>query len=144
MTSISRQLELPYSAAQMYALVNDVARYPEFVPWCKKAVIHQQDAQAMRASLMIEWKGIENTVTTQNKLIENQSISMSLVQGMVKKLTGKWQFMPECDHACVVKLSVNVEFSNRFAALLFSKVIEQVLNRIMEAFCARAKFLYSV
>ncbi len=142
MTSISRQLDLPYSAAQMYALVNDVARYPEFVPWCESATIHQADASAMHASLIINWHGVRNTLTTKNKCIENQSISMDLVPGVIKSLKGHWQFIALNQQACQVKLSIQLEFKNRFMALLFSQVISQVLNQIMGAFCTRAKFLY--
>jgi ribosome-associated toxin RatA of RatAB toxin-antitoxin module len=142
MTAISRQLDLPYSTEQMYALVNDVARYPEFVPWCKSALIHFVDQDRMRASLVIEWQGARSTVTTENKLIENQSITMNLVQGMIKHLTGQWQFIAKGDKACQVKLSIQLEFKSRLMGLLFSKVMQQVLNRITDAFYARALVLY--
>lgn len=142
MTAISRQLDLPYSAEQMYALVNDVARYPEFVPWCKSATVHYADQYRMRASLVIEWQGARSTVTTENKLVENQSITMNLVQGMIKHLTGQWQFIAKGDTACQVKLSIHVEFKSRLVGLLFSKVMQQVLNRITDAFYARAGVLY--
>lgn len=142
MLTISRQLDLPYSTAQMYALVNDVARYPEFVPWCASASIHQADQHVMRASLIIEWQGIRSSVTTENKLIENQSITMNLVQGMIQHLTGQWQFIAFNETSCQVKLSVNIEFKNRLMGLVFSRIMQQVLNRITDAFCARAKSLY--
>lgn len=142
MTSISRQLDLPYSAAQMYALVNDVARYPEFVPGCERAIIEQMDGQIMRASLMIHWHGVRSTLTTENKLIENQSITMNLAQGLLKHLAGQWQFVARNEQACQVTLSIDVAFKSHFTALLFSRVVQQVLNRVMIAFCDRAKALY--
>lgn len=142
MTSISRQLELPYSTAQMYALVNDVARYPEFVPFCKSALIHEQTSTFMKACLGVEWQGIKTSFTTQNKLIENQSITLHLVQGVIKNLTGEWQFIPKGEHASAVKISVNIEFKNHFTGLLFGAAAQQVLNRITDAFCQRAVFLY--
>ncbi len=142
MPMISRQLALPYSAAQMYALVNDVARYPEFVPWCVEATIHHADEHAMRASLIGEFRGVRSSVTTTNQCTPNQSIVMNLEQGMVKHLTGQWQFVDQGDHASLVKLSVDVEFKNRLMNVMFKGVMQQVLNRITDAFCARAKKLY--
>jgi ribosome-associated toxin RatA of RatAB toxin-antitoxin module len=96
----------------------------------------------MHASLVIDWQGIRSSVTTENKLIENQSITMNLVQGMIKHLTGQWQFIARNDQACQVKLSINIEFKNRLIGLLFSRIMQQVLNRITDAFCTRAKVLY--
>jgi ribosome-associated toxin RatA of RatAB toxin-antitoxin module len=142
MTTISRQLDVPYSSAQMYTLVNDVARYPEFVPFCKSAVIHAEDATSMRASLVIDWQGMQYSLTTENKLIENQKITMNLAQGLMKKLKGEWQFIAKGERACEVKLSINLEFNNRLLGFVFTKVVQQALNRITDAFVARAKFLY--
>ncbi|MFA6058640.1 MAG: type II toxin-antitoxin system RatA family toxin [Taibaiella sp.] len=142
MTSISRQLDVPYSAAQMYALVNDVASYPEFVPWCKSVTIHQENAHAMRASLVIEWQGAQSSVTTENKLVENQSITMNLIQGMVKHLSGEWQFIAKNEQGCTVKLAINLKFNNRLIGFVFTKVAQEVLNRITTAFVERAQFLY--
>lgn len=142
MTTISRQLNLPYSSPQMYALVNDVARYPEFVPYCKKATIYEANATSMRASLVIEWQGVQHSLTTQNKLIENQLISMSLVQGLMKKLKGEWQFKAKGEYGCEVKLIIDLEFNNRLVGFVFSKFLPPVLNRITDAFVERAKVLY--
>ncbi|MGA2654380.1 MAG: type II toxin-antitoxin system RatA family toxin [Gammaproteobacteria bacterium] len=142
MTTISRQLNLPYSAAQMYALVNDVARYPEFVPFCSSAVIHEADASSMRASLIIEWQAVQYSLTTANKLIENQKITMNLAQGLMKNLKGEWQFIAKGEHECEVKLAIDLEFNNRLVGFVFTKVVQQVLNRITDAFVERAKFLY--
>lgn len=141
MQTISRQLRLPYTSAQLYALVNDVARYPEFVPWCVSAVVHEQDATSMRASLTMEWQGLRRTIETKNKYIENQSISMNLSHGALKHLKGEWHFIPT-NNGCEASLSVQVDFGSRITALLFSKMAGMVLNRVTEAFCARANALY--
>jgi ribosome-associated toxin RatA of RatAB toxin-antitoxin module len=142
MLTISRHLSLPYSAAQLYALVNDVESYPQFVPWCTQAKVYASDEKSMRASLAINWQGLASTFTTENKLIENQSISMNLVHGMVKSLSGEWQFQEKGHNQCAVTLDVNIDFGNRLATLLFSKVAQLVLSRVTDAFCERAKVLY--
>lgn len=141
MFTISRQLKVPYSTAQMYALVNDVARYPEFVPYCAKALIHSASVEQMQACLTVEWQRIAHSFTTNNKLIENQSIKIELAQGLLKKLTGQWQFMP-AEEGCLVTLSVELEFKNRLMGFLGQSLIPQLLDKITDAFMRRAKTLY--
>lgn len=147
MTTISRQLELPFSAAQMYALVNDVSRYPEFVPYCVGTQIYHADATSMRASLAIEWHGVHAQVMTENKLIENQSIGLNLAttglaHGVIKHLSGQWQFIDRGPQASGVRLLIELEFKNRWMGVLFKGIAEQIVNRLTDAFCTRAKAIY--
>jgi ribosome-associated toxin RatA of RatAB toxin-antitoxin module len=126
----------------MYALVNDVASYPAFVPHCVGATIHHQDVSTMEATLTLDWKGMGVTVTTKNKLIENQSIKMNLLQGMVRHLTGEWQFIPKGEHTCQVKLVIHMEFKNAWMGLVFKGIGQSLVNRVTDAFCERAKVIY--
>ncbi len=141
MTTISRQLNLPYTAEQMYALVNDVARYPEFVPWCTRATIQEEGSTHMRASLQVEWQGVQQRFTTENKLVENQSISMKLIEGPITSLLGDWRFIPTSTGS-TVELSLSFTFNNRLFSLVFAKVVDKILNRLVDAFCQRAQVLY--
>ncbi|HLF66756.1 MAG TPA: type II toxin-antitoxin system RatA family toxin [Gammaproteobacteria bacterium] len=141
MSTISRQLQLPYSTTQMYALVNDVASYPQFVPWCTQATIYSADHTHMRARLQVEWQGVQQGFTTENKLVENQSISMNLIEGPIKNLQGDWRFVPTSSGSHV-ELTLSFTFNNRLLSLLFAKVVDKILNRLVDAFCQRAKVLY--
>ncbi len=93
MPQISRTALVPYSAEQMYQLVNDVQSYPQFyrVHWKPDSGVHSGQ---MTAAVDVSKAGISKTFTTRNQLTSNQSILMSLVDGPFKKLIGGWKFTP--------------------------------------------------
>ncbi len=88
MAEVSRSALVMYSADEMYQLVNDVVAYPEFLPGCVAANILSSNTQAMRASVKVSKAGISQSFTTENRLVENKSIEMNLVDGPFKCLTG--------------------------------------------------------
>jgi len=83
---VERSALLPYSAHQMYCLVNDVTKYPEFLPWCSGAVILAESATTMSAKLLIAKGPIKQYLITNNKIIPDVSIEMNLQEGPFQKL----------------------------------------------------------
>ena len=100
-----------HSAERMFHLVNDVVRYPEFLPWCAGAEIHEQNPEQITASLEIARGGIRHTLTTRNQLLLPDAIEMNLVEGPFRNLTGRWRFKSLNNNACKVILSLEFEFS---------------------------------
>lgn len=94
MPQISRTALVPYSAEQMYQLVNDVQSYPQFLPGCTGSRILESTHGQMTAAVDVSKAGISKTFTTRNQLTSNQSILMNLVDGPFKKLIGGWKFTP--------------------------------------------------
>ncbi|MDX1598751.1 MAG: type II toxin-antitoxin system RatA family toxin [Marinobacter sp.] len=132
-----------HSAERMFHLVNDIARYPEFLPWCAGAEIHDRDEEQITASLDVAKGGIRHRLTTRNQLYHPETIEMSLVDGPFRDLTGRWHFRPLDDNACKVILTLEFEFSGSLSRMTFGPVFSQAANTMVDAFCRRADMVYA-
>lgn len=131
-----------HSAERMFLLVNDIARYPEFLPWCAGTEIHEQSSDHITASMVIAKGGIRHTLTTRNQLIIPEAIEMTLVDGPFRNLAGHWSFKALSNNACKVVLTLEFEFSGSLSRMAFSKVFNQAASTMVDAFCRRADELY--
>lgn len=138
MPTIARSALVSHSASQMYALVNDVASYPQFLPWCDTARVIEQTDQHQLASLTIDrrMKGI--SFTTRNTLSENESIAMALVDGPFRQLRGVWHFKALDDASCKVELSMEFEFKSRVFGALMGPAFTKICDTMVAAFVKRA------
>lgn len=139
---IDKSALVMHSAERMYALVNDVARYPEFLPWCAGAEVHQQDDSELTASLEVAKGGVRHRLTTRNALTAPSTIDMTLVDGPFQNLRGRWDFQPLNEGACKVMLRLEFEFSGTLARMTFGPVFSQAANTMVDAFCRRADAVY--
>ncbi len=139
---IDKSALVMHSAERMFALVNDIARYPEFLPWCSAAEVHQEAADEVTASLEIARGGIRHRLTTLNQLDVPGTIHMSLVDGPFQNLRGRWSFQGLNDNACKVVLSLEFEFSGSLSRMTFGPVFKQAANTMVDAFCRRADEVY--
>src|SRR5580704_8649383 len=92
MTIIKRSALVPYSARQMFELVNSIEDYPRFLPWCNSSSLESKSEKEVVASLEIVWKGIHKNFTTHNELTPFKCIKISLVKGPLRQLDGIWKF----------------------------------------------------
>lgn len=144
MPQIERSALVFYSAQQMFDLVNDINRYPEFLPGCKAASILTQSADQMEARLEIGKAGLGKSFTTLNRLTAPSRIDMSLVDGPFKQLKGGWQFIELQHNACKVQLHLDFEFSNKLVEMAFGKLFKELTAAMVNAFTERAKQVYGV
>ncbi|MGR6834928.1 SRPBCC family protein [Aliivibrio wodanis] len=142
MPQVSRSALVPFSAKQMYDLVNDVASYPQFLPGCSGSKVMEQTESSMVASVDVAKAGIKKTFTTKNTLIDAQLIGMNLVDGPFKSLTGGWHFTALDETACKVELKLDFEFTNALVAMAFGKVFQELTNNMVNSFTQRAKQVY--
>ncbi|ELY6343661.1 type II toxin-antitoxin system RatA family toxin [Cronobacter muytjensii] len=143
MPQISRTALVPYSAEQMYQLVNDVKSYPEFLPGCVGSRVLESSPGQMTAAVEVSKAGISKTFTTRNTLISNQSILMHLVDGPFKSLIGGWKFTPLTEDACQIEFNLDFEFTNKLIELAFGRVFKELASSMVQAFSQRAKEVYS-
>ena len=122
MPQISRTALVPYSAEQMYQLVNDVQSYPQFLPGCTGSRVLESTPGQMTAAVDVSKAGISKTFTTRNQLTSNQSILMHLVDGPFKKLIGGWKFTPLSTDACRIEFHLDFEFTNKLIELAFGRI----------------------
>ncbi|GAA0204008.1 type II toxin-antitoxin system RatA family toxin [Kangiella japonica] len=142
MKTVKRQALLPYSAQQMFELVNDIEKYPEFLPNCVGATELERTETEVVASLAVAKGGFEKTFTTKNTNNPYDSIDMKLVDGPFKHLDGRWVFTSLDDKACKIELEVNFEFSNILTSMAFSSVFNHLAESFVEAFSKRAAVVY--
>ncbi len=142
MPLVSRSALVPYSAAQMYALVDDIERYPEFLPWCRSAHERMRSADEVHGTLEMQRGPLQHAFTTHNRLQQGKMIEMRLVDGPFRHLEGFWRFTELGDHATRVSLDLEYEFSSRLLQIAIGPVFAQIANTLVDAFCVRAKELH--
>jgi ribosome-associated toxin RatA of RatAB toxin-antitoxin module len=142
MQEVERSALVTYTTAQMFALVNDVARYPEFLPWCVDASVEDVSATERVAALKIARGLLQTEFTTRNTLLQDAQIHMRLMHGPFRDLTGEWRFETIGLRGSRVYFRVEFEFKNRLAATAFNGVFESMCGTIVDAFVLRAQKIY--
>ncbi|MRX28544.1 type II toxin-antitoxin system RatA family toxin [Kangiella sp. HZ709] len=143
MKSIHRQAIVPFSSEQMFALVNAIEDYPEFLPYCSGSKILEKIEHEVTAVLYVAKGGFEQSFTTKNSNTPHSEIVMSLVDGPFKFLNGVWTFSALSEQASKIELQLEFEFSNKLLELAFGKVFNQLVESFVDAFTARAKLVYA-
>lgn len=126
----------------MYDLVNDVESYPEFLPWCRSATVHERDEQQVRATIEIAKGAINKSFTTRNLLFAPQRIELHLLDGPFRRLEGAWRFETLRENASKVTLDLDYEFSSRILGMVLGPVFGQIADTLVEAFSRRAHQVY--
>ena len=142
MPLVQKSALVAFSTAQMFALVNDVERYPEFLPWCGGARVLTLNALTTVATLDINYHGIRQTFTTTNTKQGTESMQISLREGPFKELEGVWQFTRLEIAACKVALRLDYSFANTILETAVGPVFGMIANTMIESFVARADALY--
>jgi len=158
MTTIKKSALLPYSAAQMYALVDDIASYPQFLPWCKDAKVFSRNADEVHAQIHIAHGALNKAFSTTNRLQPGKIIEMRLADGPFKHLEGFWRFdelssaialgiaLPRAsvhsNAGCKISLDLDFKFSNKLIELAIGSAFNHIANSLVDAFCQRAKQVY--
>ena len=145
MKTVNKSVLIWYSPAEMYALVTQVDKYPEFLPWCDRAQVLATDADGVTGEVGIAFSGIRQTFTTRNTHVPDQKVGMKLVKGPFSQLEGEWRFLPVgngSERACRVELTLHYGFDNVALAALVGPVFDRIASSMVEAFVARAEQVY--
>ena len=128
----------------MFALINDIENYPQFLPWCTSAQVLSRTEQEIVASIVVRRGALNAQFTTRNELTANRHIAMRLVSGPFKTLDGDWTFTPvevPGQPGCRVDLLLRFAFANRLTGMVFEPLFEQTAASLVDAFVARARSL---
>lgn len=142
MSQINKSALVPYSAEQMFAIVDDVPAYQEFLPWCGGSEEVSREGDQVVASVTIAKGSINKTFTTKNINEQPSKIKMELVDGPFKQLHGFWIFDELKADACKVSLKLDYEFANRIISMAIGPVFNQVANQMVDSFVQRAHAVY--
>jgi ribosome-associated toxin RatA of RatAB toxin-antitoxin module len=143
MPVVSKSALIPFSAAQMYKLVDDFEAYPEFLPWCRSSRLISRTENEICGELEVARAGIRQTFSTRNTLVKDERVDIELIEGPFRKLQGGWKFTALREDACKIELVLDFEFSGRLINSAFGKVFGQIANTMVDAFCKRAEEVYS-
>ncbi|HZO03525.1 MAG TPA: type II toxin-antitoxin system RatA family toxin [Burkholderiales bacterium] len=138
MKQIARSAIVEHSAAEMYALVEDVEAYPSFLPWCTAAEVHERRSGTTRATLTVGLHGLRHSFTTRNENRPGEAIDMHLEQGPFRHFRGEWRFVPLGPQACRIEFSLQYEFSSRTLGRLLAPLFDGIADSMVDAFVRRA------
>ena len=140
---------VPYSAEEMYGLIADIARYPEFLPWCAAARIRgtrplpDGAGEVVEADLVVSFKVYRERFGSRVTLRpEARRIDVEYLDGPFRYLKNHWNFLPRGEHECEVDFFVDFEFRSAILQKLIGIVFHEAMLRIVRAFERRAEALY--
>ena len=145
MKTVHKSVLIWYTPLEMYQLVTDVARYPQFLPWCDRATVLQVQPDGVTAELGISFGGIRQTFTTRNTHAEPDRVDIQMVEGPFSQLEGHWYFHAIGDgsqRAAKVELLLNYGFDNAALAALVGPVFDKIAASLVDAFVKRAQQIY--
>lgn len=142
MRQIRRSALVAASPQRMFELINDVERYPEFVPGCAAAEVLERGADTLRARLTVGKGPMRTSFVTRNRLRAPHAIDMELDEGPLRSLSGSWRLTPvEAGNVsgCRVDLDLTFEVQGGLSGLALAPAIERVASSLVDAFVARAR-----
>lgn len=142
MKRIRKSVLVPYSSAEMFELVDDVERYPEFLPWCSGAAVLAPLPDGKTARVDIAYRGVRAHFTTDNVNQPPESIVITLRDGPFRHLHGEWRFRALDATACKIEFELAYEFATPLLDGVIGPVFGHIANTLIDAFVQRAEALY--
>jgi ribosome-associated toxin RatA of RatAB toxin-antitoxin module len=139
MREVKRSALVGKPPAELFALINDIESYPQFLPWCTHARVQSRSQQEIVATLGVRQGALRGEFTTRNTLEPERSVRMQLVSGPFRTLQGEWRLTPIETNGCRVELAMCFAFRNPLTALLFDSQLASTLGSLVDAFVARAR-----
>src|SRR5258705_115926 len=131
MSIVGRSALVNHSAQQMFALVAEIEAYPQFLPWCDKAFVSERGPGRTVATLRINFHGLKEEFTTENRDRPHDRIDMKLVSGPFRSLEGGWRFIALSDSACKIELNLRYEFASSLLDKLVGAVFDEIANSLV-------------
>jgi len=132
---------LPYTAEQLFDLVADIERYPEFLPWCVGARIRERRDDFILGDLLIGWRMVRERFTSRVHLYRPDRIDVEYAEGPFKYLENHWKFIPK-NGDTLIDFHVDFEFRSRVLTGIVETVFTEAVKRMVGAFEKRARQLY--
>lgn len=132
---------LPYRQDQLFDLVADIERYPEFLPWCTAARIRRRQENVVIADLVIGFKMVKERFTSRVVLTHPHRIDVEYTEGPLRHLNNHWILEPRPD-GCLIDFYVDFEFRSRVLQAMIGVLFNEAVSRMVNAFEIRARQLY--
>ncbi len=144
MPSIRESRELPYSAEQMFALVADVGRYAEFLPWVVATRVRSDSDTEMVADMMVGFKALREKFTSKVHKERPTKIVVEYVDGPLSHLENAWHFEPLSETSCRIDFCVDFTFRNSVFEALAGQYLDRAFRKMVGAFEERERELYGL
>ncbi|MDO9224777.1 MAG: type II toxin-antitoxin system RatA family toxin [Pseudomonadota bacterium] len=142
MAKVVKSVLVPYSAAEMFALVDGVEEYPEFLPWCGGTELHRRDENVTEATIHLHYMQVKQHFTTVNAKRIPEEMGIKLKSGPFRKLEGTWHFKRLAETACKIEFELHYEFSSSLLEKVLGPVFGIITNSMVDAFVHRAENIY--
>jgi len=133
---------LGYSAEQLFDMVADVDRYPEFLPWCLAARVTRRQGNVLYADLVIGFKMVRERFSSRVTLDRPSLLKVEYIRGPMRYLNNHWYFTSRPDGSCLIDFYVDFEFRSALLQRLIGVLFNEAVRRMVDAFEARARALY--
>ncbi len=132
---------LPYTPEQLFDLVADIERYPEFLPWCVGARIVRREEDRVLADVIVGFKALRETFTSKVTFDRPSAIDVEYQKGPFRHLENRWEFEP-AEGGCTIGFFIDFEFRSRLLKNIMGPLFGEAVRRMVGAFEQRAKSLY--
>lgn len=127
----------------MFALVADIDHYSTFLPYCTDSYVLREEGDKVEGSLRVGYKGMGYTFTSHNHNQPPERIHMALSKGPFERLEGDWCFTPTTPTGTRVEIELTVEFKHRLMGLALNHKLDEITDKVVDAFIERAKVIYA-
>lgn len=142
MPEVAKTVLVPYAPVEIFRLVDDIARYPEFLPWCTGAEVLSREGGVVRAALSVGFRGIKQRFSTENHNTPPREIRLKLIDGPFRSLDGTWRFNDLSGKGCKIEFNLTWTFSSVVLGTLIGPVFSHIADTMVEAFVKRAGKVY--
>ena len=138
MAHVRKSVIVPHSCATMFALVDAVEHYPEFLPWCPRTAVLERTPEVTRARIDVDYHGLKTSFTTRNAKRAPHAMTLELVEGPFESLAGEWRFEPLGAEGCRVELALDYKAAGGALGAILAPVFGQIVETLVDRFVERA------
>ncbi len=142
MPTHAEKRHVPHSPQQMFALVADIEKYPDFLPWCVGTRVRSNDGEVVLADMVIGYKMFREKFTSKVRLSRPDRIDVAYMDGPFKYLNNHWIFLQESDGTCTVDFYVDFEFRSKILQKMIGAVFNEAVKIMVQSFEKRADSVY--
>lgn len=142
MALVEKSVLIERTPAQMFALVDRVEDYPQFLPWCGGTELHERTAAHTAATIRINYHGLKSHFSTENTKEEPRQMDIRLTEGPFAQMDGHWRFTPLGETACKVEFRLHYEFSSHLLEKVLGPVFNHIADTFVDSFVKRAQKVY--
>ena len=139
MPTVTKSVLVARSAESMFALVDDVEHYPEFLPWCRSTEVFERTREITRARLDIDYRGLKTHIVTLNRKQPPGAMTLEFVEGPFERFGAQWTFTPLGDAGCRVEYAMDYRFSSTLVERVVAPVFGYIAETLVDCFVARAE-----